>query len=163
MANPELGAKQVCTNCQAKFYDLGKRPAHCPKCHTEFDPDEVIRNRRVRGRAPVPEAAPAAVPKAAPKAEEAEDPVKAKAGDEDDEVATSELDEAVDDRMPANEVDDDDKSEPKPKSKRSAVPDDLVELSNDDDADVPFIQNTDDDFDDSEVDGLPGKGAEEDS
>ncbi|MBU2347822.1 MAG: FYDLN acid domain-containing protein, partial [Alphaproteobacteria bacterium] len=22
MANPELGAKQVCPNCQAKFYDL---------------------------------------------------------------------------------------------------------------------------------------------
>ncbi|MFN7109543.1 MAG: TIGR02300 family protein, partial [Brevundimonas sp.] len=29
MANPELGAKQVCPNCQAKFYDLDRRPAHC--------------------------------------------------------------------------------------------------------------------------------------
>ncbi|HEY2751805.1 TIGR02300 family protein, partial [Phenylobacterium sp.] len=28
MANPELGSKQVCPNCQAKFYDLTKRPAH---------------------------------------------------------------------------------------------------------------------------------------
>ena len=55
MANPELGAKQVCPNCQAKFYDLGKRPAHCPKCHTEFDPDEALRSRRVRGRAAAPE------------------------------------------------------------------------------------------------------------
>ena len=25
MANPELGAKQICPNCQAKFYDLGRR------------------------------------------------------------------------------------------------------------------------------------------
>ena len=32
LANPELGAKQVCPNCQAKFYDLSRRPAHCPKC-----------------------------------------------------------------------------------------------------------------------------------
>ncbi|MFN3779094.1 MAG: TIGR02300 family protein, partial [Brevundimonas aurantiaca] len=24
MANPELGAKQVCPNCQAKFYDLNR-------------------------------------------------------------------------------------------------------------------------------------------
>ena len=55
MANPELGSKQVCPNCQAKFYDLGKRPAHCPKCDTEFDPDEAVRNRRVRARAITPE------------------------------------------------------------------------------------------------------------
>ena len=39
MANPELGTKQVCPNCQAKFYDLNRRPAHCPKCDAEFDPD----------------------------------------------------------------------------------------------------------------------------
>ena len=55
MANPELGSKQVCPNCQAKFYDLTKRPAHCPKCDTEFDPDEAVRNRRVRARAATPE------------------------------------------------------------------------------------------------------------
>ena len=48
MANPELGQKQVCPNCQAKFYDLGRRPAHCPKCATDFDPEEALklRNRR---------------------------------------------------------------------------------------------------------------------
>ena len=43
MANPELGTKQICPNCQAKFYDLGKRPAHCPKCAHDFDPDEAVR------------------------------------------------------------------------------------------------------------------------
>ena len=50
MANPELGAKQVCPNCQAKFYDLNRRPAHCPKCGTDFDPEEALklRGRRVR-------------------------------------------------------------------------------------------------------------------
>ena len=42
MANPELGAKQVCPNCQAKFYDLNRRPAHCPKCGTDFDPEEAM-------------------------------------------------------------------------------------------------------------------------
>ncbi|WP_204332954.1 TIGR02300 family protein, partial [Klebsiella pneumoniae] len=31
LANPELGAKQICPSCSAKFYDLGKRPAVCPK------------------------------------------------------------------------------------------------------------------------------------
>ena len=49
MAKPELGQKQVCPNCQAKFYDLNRRPAHCPKCDTEFDPmEEAVRSRRAR-------------------------------------------------------------------------------------------------------------------
>ena len=42
MAVPELGTKQICPTCQAKFYDLGKRPAHCPKCGSEFDPDDAV-------------------------------------------------------------------------------------------------------------------------
>ena len=55
MANPELGAKQICPSCSTKFYDLNRRPAHCPKCGTDFDPEEALRNRRVRVRAVVPE------------------------------------------------------------------------------------------------------------
>src|SRR6202046_2023838 len=55
LANPELGAKQICPTCSSKFYDLGRRPAHCPKCGAEFDPEEALRNRRVRPRAPLPE------------------------------------------------------------------------------------------------------------
>jgi uncharacterized protein (TIGR02300 family) len=56
LAIPELGSKQICPACQAKFYDLNKRPAVCPKCKTEFDPDEAVRSRRTRVRAIVPEA-----------------------------------------------------------------------------------------------------------
>src|SRR5262249_3289941 len=55
LANPELGAKQICPNCSTKFYDLTRRPAHCPKCDTEFDPEEALRNRRVRARTVLPE------------------------------------------------------------------------------------------------------------
>ena len=40
MADPDLGTKQICPNCEAKFYDLNKRPAVCPKCKTEFDPED---------------------------------------------------------------------------------------------------------------------------
>ena len=50
LAKPELGEKQICPNCGAKFYDLTKRPAHCPKCATEFDPEEVVKTRRSRPR-----------------------------------------------------------------------------------------------------------------
>ena len=55
VANPELGAKQICPNCQAKFYDLNRRPAHCPKCDTEFEAEEAIRLRRGRGRPGLPD------------------------------------------------------------------------------------------------------------
>jgi uncharacterized protein (TIGR02300 family) len=55
LAKADLGEKQICPNCGAKFYDLGKRPAVCPKCATAFDPgDEIVKLRRVKAtKAPV--------------------------------------------------------------------------------------------------------------
>ncbi|WP_309605646.1 TIGR02300 family protein [Phenylobacterium sp.] len=146
MANPELGSKQVCPNCQAKFYDLTKRPAHCPKCANEFDPDEAVRNRRVRARAITPEPE-----------EEREDQVKADAeSEEEDDVVTPELDEVIDD--PVLAADDDDEAEPAP-----AVSEDLGEFTDEeeveDDADVPFLEDDDEDeFDETEIEGLPEEG-----
>ena len=48
MVKPELGTKRVCVSCGAKFYDLGKSPAVCPKCGTE-QPIEQPRLRRGGG------------------------------------------------------------------------------------------------------------------
>ncbi len=48
MAKPELGTKRVCVACGARFYDLGKQPAVCPKCSTE-QPAEQPRMRRTGG------------------------------------------------------------------------------------------------------------------
>ena len=148
MANPELGTKQLCPNCQAKFYDLSKRPAHCPKCGTDFDPDEAVRNRRVRARAIVPDA-------------EAEDERPSQVlgkdveDDEEEEVVTPELDEVVDEPLVAD--DDEDAAEPGV----SPVADELGEFTDDEEVeadDVPFLEEDEDDFDDSEIDGLPGEG-----
>lgn len=51
LARTDLGDKQVCPNCGAKFYDLRRRPAVCPKCTTSFDPsEEGVRSRRGRSR-----------------------------------------------------------------------------------------------------------------
>ena len=36
MAKPELGSKRQCVTCGAKFYDLNRDPATCPKCGTVF-------------------------------------------------------------------------------------------------------------------------------
>jgi uncharacterized protein (TIGR02300 family) len=38
MVDPKLGTKRVCEACGAKFYDLNKTPASCPKCGQVFDP-----------------------------------------------------------------------------------------------------------------------------
>ncbi|MEQ1820816.1 MAG: TIGR02300 family protein, partial [Terricaulis sp.] len=52
MAKTDLGAKQSCPSCGAKFYDLNRRPAVCPKCTTSFDPaEEGVRAKRGRARA----------------------------------------------------------------------------------------------------------------
>ena len=48
MAKPELGTKRVCVACSARFYDLTKTPAVCPKCSTE-QPIEQPRPRRSGG------------------------------------------------------------------------------------------------------------------
>lgn len=155
LANPELGSKQICPNCQAKFYDLNRRPAHCPKCETEFDPDEAVRNRRVRARAITPEP---------DEADDQVDQVKARDEDEDEEedVVTPELDEVAGEPPLGGEDEDEDGVEP------GAAPggDDLTEFSDDeeveDEGDMPFIEeDEDDDFDDSEIDGLPDEGDDE--
>jgi uncharacterized protein (TIGR02300 family) len=51
LVRTDLGEKQVCPSCGAKFYDLRRRPAVCPKCTTSFDPsEEGVRARRTRSR-----------------------------------------------------------------------------------------------------------------
>lgn len=48
MTKPELGVKRDCPNCGARFYDLNKEPAHCPKCDHEFIPEALLKPRRQR-------------------------------------------------------------------------------------------------------------------
>ena len=63
MAKPELGTKRVCVACGARFYDLTKIPAVCPRCGTEQPIDQprprrtggnVIEERRPKKPAPAP-------------------------------------------------------------------------------------------------------------
>lgn len=75
MARPELGIKRICVACGAKFYDLGKSPAVCPKCQTEQPAEQP----RVRIRTPVIE------PKAKPVAavDDVDVDVEVEAGDDE--------------------------------------------------------------------------------
>jgi uncharacterized protein (TIGR02300 family) len=157
LANPELGAKQICPNCQAKFYDLTRRPAHCPKCATEFDPDEAVRSRRSRSRV---------APTDHEVEEDGEAQVRGKSEADDDEeeeeVVTPELDEVVDAPIIPGDDDDDD-AEPgaAPEDELAGFSEDEEDLEEDTD-DVPFLEDEEDDFDDTEIEGLPGEGDVED-
>jgi uncharacterized protein (TIGR02300 family) len=91
MAKPELGVKRTCVACGAKFYDLGKQPAVCPKCGTE-QPAEQPRPRR------------AALPpedkvkkRVAPVADPDADDVEIEDVDADEVEETEDLDDAEDD------------------------------------------------------------------
>lgn len=47
-ARPERGTKRTCLNCEARFYDLARVPAICPKCGTEYV--EIVRPAPIHHR-----------------------------------------------------------------------------------------------------------------
>jgi uncharacterized protein (TIGR02300 family) len=95
MSKPELGSKRACVSCSARFYDLTRAPAVCPKCGTEQPPVPVraargvAPNRRSRNPEPVPAHADP----------ELDEPVAQESDDEADDAA------ADDDEAPADEED----------------------------------------------------------
>jgi uncharacterized protein (TIGR02300 family) len=60
VAKPELGTKRLCASCSAKFYDLGKTPITCPKCHAVMEIAAPTSRPRPEAAAPVRAAAPVA-------------------------------------------------------------------------------------------------------
>ena len=96
MVKPELGTKRVCVSCGAKFYDLARSPAVCPKCDTE-QPVEQPRVRRPVGnpledkrpkKVVVPEEADPDAEPAAEEEEEEEDVLEDTSELEDDAIGT---------------------------------------------------------------------------
>jgi uncharacterized protein (TIGR02300 family) len=47
MNNSIKGEKHRCSNCDAKFFDLNKKPIICPKCNTEVLDKLNIRSKPV--------------------------------------------------------------------------------------------------------------------
>ena len=52
MVKADLGTKRACPSCNARFYDLTKRPIECPKCGFSYEPEALFKQRR--SRAPEP-------------------------------------------------------------------------------------------------------------
>lgn len=82
----DLGTKRACPSCNARFYDLAKRPIECPKCGFSYEPEALFKQRRSR----VAETADQAVISAADTEDEEEDEeeegAETEAEDEDEEV-----------------------------------------------------------------------------
>ena len=77
---PELGKKHECAECGAKFYDLGKADAACPRCGTNA--------RETSEKRPAPE--PRARYVAPPPAAEVEEDLAPDIVEDDDEILTVE-------------------------------------------------------------------------
>ena len=147
MANPELGQKQICPHCQAKFYDLNRRPAVCPKCQTAFDPEEAVRNRRIRSRAPDYEADEEKEEKVVVD-EEAE-------GFEEEADETPEIDEAA--AVEPLETDEDaEEGEVAPAAAGEDIGVDFAEdeVEGAEDDAVPFLEDEDEEGFDEEIEGI---------
>ncbi len=155
MAAPELGQKQICPNCMAKFYDLNRRPAICPKCASAFDPEEAVRSRRVRSRAPDYEA------------EEEKEVVVAEEADgfEEEAEETPEIDQAADAEPIETDEDAEDGDGAEPASPAEDIGVDFAEdadLESESDDEVPFLEDEEDeDFGEEDIEGLPGEGEED--
>lgn len=153
MANSELGAKQICPSCQSKFYDLGRRPAVCPKCASSFDPEEAIRSRRVRARSVTPDYE--ADDEADDKAKKRVSPEEAE-GFEDEPEETPEIDEAVEAEPIEVEEGEDVAVAPAPAEPDLGVDfEEDAPIEEDDAEDVPFLVEEDEDFPEDEIEGLP--------
>ena len=77
MTKPELGIKRDCPECGARFYDLNKEPAHCPKCGHHFVPEALLKPRKPRREDEVPEKEAAPKPVAETTLEAADKEAKA--------------------------------------------------------------------------------------
>ena len=76
MGKVDLGEKLTCSSCGARFYDLNKTPAICPKCDAENQRPKVTKAKKVE-TAPKPE-------KEAPKAAATDDDTDDLEDDDDD-------------------------------------------------------------------------------
>ncbi len=102
MVKPELGLKRVCVACGAKFYDLLKSPAVCPKCGTE-QPADMPKPRRAGGNVTDEKR-----PKKPPVADDAE----AEAETSEDETEEDALEDAADLEEEADAIPDEIEVEP---------------------------------------------------
>jgi uncharacterized protein (TIGR02300 family) len=108
VAKTELGTKRTCLSCGARFYDLRKTPISCPKCDSEFSPDDFVVKRRQR---PAPLETKASEKVVAPKAAAESDVVvedeEETVDDDISDIEEEDEDDVIEDTSDLGEDDDD--------------------------------------------------------
>lgn len=133
MAKPELGVKRDCPDCGARFYDLNKSPAHCPKCGNDFEPEPLLKPRRTRKDAEDDEARQK----------------KAEAAEAEAEEKETDLESADEENAPAEG------------KRKAALDEDEDEDDDEDDVDFPADDSILEDDDDDVADLVPGDDEDE--
>jgi uncharacterized protein (TIGR02300 family) len=107
VAKTDWGLKRTCQACGARFYDMGREAPACPKCGTKFDPEAVLKAKRIT-KATADKAVPAAKAKPKPKPKPEEE-VEVVADEEvvDAEAAEGEEEEVIEDTSELGEDDED--------------------------------------------------------
>ena len=149
MSKPELGVKRDCPECGARFYDLNKEPAHCPKCDHDFVPEMLLKPRKTRAEEETDG-------KAKEEPAKPEQETSLENADEEKKAPESKRAAALDEDSDDDSDDDDE---------LSALGDLGVDLDDDDDDDDKENDNTgllvDDDADD-DVSSIVKKGGDDD-
>jgi uncharacterized protein (TIGR02300 family) len=158
LAKTDLGDKQICPSCGARFYDLRRRPAICPKCSVAFDPkEESVRVRRGRSRISAHD------PAYDEDEESAEVAAKRPAGEDDEE---EEVEEAVEVDVAAEAevvvVDEGDDAEPAGDELPEGFSEGEADLETDaaDDDSVPLLED-EEGFSEDEIGELPAEDDDE--
>ncbi len=102
MSNPKFGTKQICKDCDTRFFDMKKSPAVCPNCSLEIKAPKPAKARRPAAEqpaTPAPEAPEA--PEAYEKKPETAENAGAKSGDD-------KIDEELDALLPSDDDSQDD-------------------------------------------------------
>lgn len=106
MAKPEWGKKLTCPSCGARFYDMNKSPATCPKCEATVEVQQLLKPKRQAPDAVKPK-------KAAPAPKAVDDEDDDMLDDEDDDIDLEDEDDDLIEDTSDLEEDEDDVSEVK--------------------------------------------------
>ena len=96
-----LGIKRICQACGCKYYDFNKTPIACPSCEAEFDPEVLLKSRRLKPisaeKTKSPDATEAAETSEAPEITEAAEITEADIEISEDDIEAGDNEDAVDD------------------------------------------------------------------
>ncbi len=109
VSKPDWGKKRTCPNCGARFYDMKRQPATCPKCSHVFEVDIPVKPKRAAAPPPPPE------------------PVKPKPSEEEAEALEDK------DAIEIVGLDDDDDKDIEPAENDDSLIEDASDLGEDDD------------------------------